>query len=455
MTRQPPAREPAFSEDTRQVVHIAMGALALLLRYIAWWEAAILAGVAIAFNLYALPRLAGRRLIRPVESGRRYYSGITLYPVAVLLLIFALPDRRDIVAGAWGVLAAGDGMATLVGRRVRSPRVPWNPEKSVAGSVAFVVFGGMAAAFLCWWCRPAVTPPPYIWFSIGAPVVAAIVAAAVETIPMKLDDNLTVAAAAGATLWWASLVSQDQAAALLSSAATALPAAVAANVAVAVAGYVARTVTISGAVCGALLGTTIVLTAGWGGWLVLLATFLLAVITSRLGLRRKRLLGIAEGRGGRRGAGNAIANTGVAAAAAALSALSYATEPALLAFVTALAAGGSDTAASEIGKAWGRRTFLISTLRPVPPGTSGAVSLEGTVTGVLGAIVLGALGVAVGLVPARMLAPIAAGATIGSFAESAMGATLEGPGIVNNDVLNFLNTAIAAIAAVLIAGILE
>jgi uncharacterized membrane protein len=44
-----------------------------------------------------------------------------------------------------------------------------------------------------------------------------------------------------------------------------------------------------------------------------------------------------------------------------------------------------------------------------------------------------------------------AGATIGSFVESAMGATLEGPGIVNNDVLNFLNTAIAASAAVFLA----
>ena len=41
-----------------------------------------------------------------------------------------------------------------------------------------------------------------------------------------------------------------------------------------------------------------------------------------------------------------------------------------------------------------------------------------------------------------------AAATIGSFVESAMGATLEDPGIVNNDVLNFLNSAIAAAAAI-------
>ena len=53
--------------------------------------------------------------------------------------------------------------------------------------------------------------------------------------------------------------------------------------------------------------------------MLLLVTFLAASATSRLGLRRKTLLGIAEERGGRRGAGNAIANTGIAAVAALLA----------------------------------------------------------------------------------------------------------------------------------------
>ena len=63
----------------------------------------------------------------------------------------------------------------------------------------------------------------------------------------------------------------------------------------------------------------------------------------------------------------------------------------------------------------------------------------------------GCVGVACGLVPAWTLPAIVAGATIGSFVESMLGATLEAPGIVNNDVLNFLNTAIAAAAAIFLA----
>jgi uncharacterized protein (TIGR00297 family) len=442
---------PRFSEDGRQLVHVAMGGVALLLRYLGWWEMAVLAGVAIAFNLYALPRIAGDRLYRPAESAQKYYSGITLYPVSILLLLFAIPDRRDIVAAAWGVLACGDGMATVVGRRFRSPRIPWNREKSLAGSIAFVLFGGAAGTFLCWWCRPVIVPPPYVWFSFGMPVLAALAAAAVETIPIRIDDNITVTATAGAVLWCGSLVSADLLAAGSSAALAALPAAITVNIAVAAAGYVARTLTVRGAVCGAVLGIAVLLTAGWRGWALLFTTFAIAVVTSRLGLRRKTLLGIAEPFEGRRGAANAFANTGVAAVAAVLSVLTYATGPALIAFVAALAAGGSDTAASEIGKAWGRRTYLVPSLRPVAPGTSGAVSVVGTAAGLTGALALGALGVVLGLIPAVALLPVVAGATVGSFAESAMGSTLEGPGFLNNDVLNFLNTAIAATVAVVSA----
>ncbi len=181
---------------------------------------------------------------------------------------------------------------------------------------------------------------------------------------------------------------------------------------------------------------------------------MLAVIASRLGLQRKTLLGIAEARGGRRGAGNAVANTGIATAAAILAATSYAPGPAMVAFVAALAAGGSDTIASEIGKAWGRQTFLFPSFRRVPPGTPGAVSLEGTAAGLVGAFALGSLGIALQLAPASALLPIVAGATAGSFAESAMGATLEPAGFVNNDVLNFLNTAIAAAVALSLARIM-
>ena len=85
------------------------------------------------------------------------------------------------------------------------------------------------------------------------------------------------------------------------------------------------------------------------------------------------------------------------------------------------------------------------------PGTPGAMSLEGTTAGLAAAFALATAGVAMGLIPASMTPGVVAGATAGTIVESALGATLEGPGILNNDVLNFINTAIAAAVTLAIA----
>ena len=318
--------------------------------------------------------------------------------------------------------------------------------------VPWFVAAGLAGAFLAWWCAPTVMPPTYAWYPFAAPFAAAIVAAAVETLPIRLDDNISVPFSAAAVLWAISLVSEDLLLAVPGAVQSRLPWALALNVAVAWIGHRARTVSRSGAIAGAIIGTIIFSCTGWQGWVLLFAAFAAATISSRLGLARKALLGIAEERGGRRGAGNAIANTGAAAAAAVLSLVTYAHDPALLGFVAALAAGGSDTVASEIGKAWGRRAYLVTRLRVVPPGTSGAMSIEGTVAGLAAALALAVAGWGLDLIGPAMIPLVVAAATIGALCESVMGATLEGPGIVNNDVLNFLNTTIAAFAVVLLSG---
>jgi uncharacterized protein (TIGR00297 family) len=456
------------SEIKRQLVHISMGAFALLLRWLSWGQALALAATAVAFNLFVLPRFA-HAIYRPGDRARAAH-GIVFYPLAVLFLIACFPSRPDIAAAAWGILAAGDGVATLAGRAAGGERWPWSPDKTVAGTLAFVVAGTIAGCGLAWWCRPASDPTAPVLYALLVPPVAALAAGLVETIPVKLDDNLSVAAAAGATLWLGALVSARYAATLdsfvpaggaydgyqrfseVSISLIALGAALATNVAIATAGYAARTVSVAGAITGALIGIAIFVSLGWHGWALLLVTFIAASAASRSGLTRKQALGIAEAREGRRGPGNAIANTGVAAVAALLAGLDVHPQAAQLAFVTALVAGGSDTIASEIGKAYGRRTLSVTTFRPVPPGTSGAMSLEGTIAGLLGAALLGGVAIGLNLLAASSLLLVVACATIGSLVESWLGATLEEPGILNNDLLNFINTAVAAAAAVIIVG---
>jgi len=55
----------------------------------------------------------------------------------------------------------------------------------------------------------------------------------------------------------------------------------------------------------------------------------------------------------------------------------------LLGYVASIATKLSDTVASEVGKVYGKTTHLITTMKQVPRGIEGAISLEGTVAGVV------------------------------------------------------------------------
>ena len=112
--------------------------------------------------------------------------------------------------------------------------------------------------------------------------------------------------------------------------------------------------------------------------------------------------------------------------------------------VAALTTAASDTVASEVGKAWGRSTWLIVDFRRVAPGTSGAVSVEGTVAGIVAAAFLAWLAMSFGLILPEWIVCVVVGATLASLLESVLGATLEESGTLNNDALNFVNSAVGA-----------
>lgn len=427
------------SEVRRQTLHIAVGAIALSLAWLTWPHAALMAVVAIGFNLLILPRISPG-VFRAGDLDRPWASGIVLYPLAVLGLILVFRHRLDLATAAWGVLAAGDGMATLVGTTVRSARLPWNREKSVAGLLAFVVAATVAAVGLLAWTAGT---PVSTWMIVTG-VLAALVAGLVETIPIRLDDNISVPTAAAVVFWSATMVDAGLVLERWSDIRDIVAYGLAVNAGVALIGWLARTVTIPGAITGACIGTVVVAGAGWAGWALLMLTFLVASACTRLGHARKAAAGIAEDRGGRRGPGNAIANTGLAAWASAIAMGLPDPTPAWLVATAALATAGSDTVASEIGKAYGKTTWLVTRFTRVPPGTTGAVSVEGTIAGLLSAALLAGAGAWLGLVAAWTVALIAIAATLASLAEGVLGATLEDRGILNNDTLNFVNASIGA-----------
>ena len=260
-----------------------------------------------------------------------------------------------------------------------------------------------------------------------------------------------VPAAAAAVLWAGTLVDAETATAALGTIAARAPLALLVNGAVAFASWRARAVSGSGVLGGLAVGLVIWLAGGAAAWGLLFACFLVAAVTSRLGLRRKRTLGIAQEAGGRRGAANALANCGLAAAAAIVGALGPHAALAAIAFTAALVSGAADTAASEVGKAFGRTTWSPLTFARVAPGEIGGLSGPGTLGGLVAATALGALAAALGLVPPAAVGIIVVASMAAMLAESVLGATLEPRGLVNNDLLNFLQTGVAAAVAVTLA----
>lgn len=219
------------------------------------------------------------------------------------------------------------------------------------------------------------------------------------------------------------------------------------NLALAAAAYALRAVDRGGALAGAALGTVIWAGGGARAFALLAAFVGAGTLSTWLGWTRKARAGIAEGRGGRRGAASALAKVAVPALAAILAAAAPEPELLWLAFAGALATATADTVSSEIGKAFGRNTFLITTLAPAPRGSDGAISAEGSLAGLAAALFVAGLGTAVGLYAVPGALAVATAAVLANVLESLAGATLERRGRLGHGPINFLASLAGALLA--------
>jgi uncharacterized protein (TIGR00297 family) len=91
----------------------------------------------------------------------------------------------------------------------------------------------------------------------------------------------------------------------------------------------------------------------------------------------------------------------------------------------------------------------------VPRGTEGAVSLEGTVSGIIGSILLSWVSLALGLIPSwTSVAVCVAAAFIATTTESFVGALLQNKvAWLNNEVVNLFMTLVGAAVAIALGGI--
>lgn len=206
----------------------------------------------------------------------------------------------------------------------------------------------------------------------------------------------------------------------------------------------------------------------WQGYVLCFSFLILGSLVTKIGRTEKEALGIAEKREGARGPENLWGAAGVAAICALgafLCKILLATQPGaeyqplhdlfLLGYTASLATKISDTTASEIGKAYGSVTYLVTTLQAVPKGTEGAVSAEGTLAGMFASLVAAIYALAVGLLGDwRYVGIVLVAAFVATSAESFIGATIQEDYQWSNEFVNFVNTGIGAVVAMLLGWLL-
>lgn len=203
----------------------------------------------------------------------------------------------------------------------------------------------------------------------------------------------------------------------------------------------AQTLNHSGAIAAGILGTIVFGLGGVGWALVLLTFFISSSGLSRLFNGKKVDVGREFAKGSNRDAGQVAANGAVAGILTlGFVALNHLVPengqiPLLwVGFAASMAGANADTWATELGVLNPRQPILLTTFRRVPQGTSGAVSLVGSMAAVSGSALVGGMAVLVGglgwtpglSTPAWVLFfMITAAGFLGSFVDSFLGATLQ------------------------------
>jgi uncharacterized protein (TIGR00297 family) len=374
----------------------------------------------LAFNLVAVRR----RWLPAMHGVRRRTWGTVTFPLALIValgLCWSLdPGRVYVLQTAFAVLALADPAASAVGEWARRPGryTVGGAEKSLAGSAAFAVVAALVTAAMLTWLGPRHVG---VWQVVAGALVVGGVGAAAEALGRAGWDNLLIVLAVVVPL--SGLDRQPGAAGVYL---------VGLGLAVAfgVAAYRARSLDLSGALAATVLAW-MVFALGGAAWAVpAVLFFVLSSGLSRVGRARKAAAEALAQKGSRRDAGQVAANGGVGAAL--LAAFVFAPEPALYwGFVGAFAAAAADTWGTEVGTLVGGPTRRLGLGRPVPPGTSGGVSLAGTAGACAGALVVAASAVPFAgpyALAGSVVGPAALAAAAGvaaAFLDSALGATVQ------------------------------
>lgn len=187
------------------------------------------------------------------------------------------------------------------------------------------------------------------------------------------------------------------------------------------------------------------------GYILGISYFVLGSLVTQIKFNQKQIEGIAESNNGMREPKNVWGSAAIAMICA-MSSYIYSDYSDIfkIGYVSSLSAKLTDTFQSEVGKAYGNNTFIITNFTKVSRGTEGAISLKGTFSGFLGGIILILEAYKLNLIndfTSILICFISS--QFATFCESYIGATFQEK-YLNNEIVNLINTFIAALLAMIL-----
>jgi uncharacterized protein (TIGR00297 family) len=397
---------------TRKFIHITTGLIICLVAAFSSSNLPILifAFLYIFIDIWALIKGKFKSIHPDFKS-----LGTVFYAFSVFLLAFVLwGEYKPLFIMANLIMVVPDAFAAIVGEKyAKEYFIPLEEKKSLIG--AATMFSSTVLIIV------SILPfyYSYSWlYILFIAITVGIIATVAELLSVRGSDNLSVPFLSAVFLF-VFLIHPDAEIAIN------ILFGILASLLVAIVSYKVNFLNVGGALLTFLMGCIIFGLGGWSFTIPILIFFILSSLLSKFGKSRKKMIELSYQKTSVRDFYQVMANGGVATVLVLFIYLSGNNYLYPL-YLAAIAAANADTWGTELGIFSKSRPVVITSFKRVDPGTSGAISIIGSVAALTGSLLIVVIGTCFYSMEWNIIVIVVLGGYLGSVFDSFIGATVQG-----------------------------